>query len=103
MHFLWAVMQTMALELQLALRAEGMCLHMQSPESRLQGTVMQQVWMAAQGSECLTNAQVMPQVGPENHALGNPDARLGLQVFISTRRLAGGEESAKCLLALGWG
>lgn len=76
---------------------------MQSPEPHLQGTVIQQVWMAARGSEPFTRAQVASHIGPESHALGNPDTRLGLQVFISTRRLAGGEESAKCLLALGWG
>lgn len=41
---LWAGMQTVVLKPQRASEEAGVCLKMQSPGSRLQGTVIQQVW-----------------------------------------------------------
>ena len=57
--------------------------------------------MATQASQLPANAQVIPQLRPKSHSLGNPDVRPGLQVFISPRGLDGSKGSAKCWLALG--
>ena len=45
--------------------------------------------MATQASQLPASAQVMPQLRPKSHALGNPEVRPGLQIFISPRGLAG--------------